>query len=206
MRIAVSGSIWSGCCDEQNCILLINFSFYFLLFTVQPTTKSLVIPPDREVQVCLAAPSHYMQKHQQQLLPDWQDTPVNQVIIFLQKSTISFIKSEPGTAGEKDRLRSNFIRLGVSLIFALKDLGHNSDLFDPRSGYPLIGRQGKLTLDDNAVVSALLNYPIKSYQNCSLIYHPIWKNKVYPSVIVTSAPQNLAADLLFKLIAIQQFE
>lgn len=171
-----------------------------------PTIKSLVIPPDKEVQVCFAAPSHFIQRHQQQLLPDWQNTPVNLVIIFLQKSAVSFTKLAPDAAAEKDRLRANFIRLGVSLVCALKDLGHNSDLFDPRSGYPLIGRKGKLTLDDNAVVSALLNYPIKNYQNCSLICHPTWKNRVYPSVIVTSAPQKLTIYLLFKLIAIQQFE
>ena len=148
-----------------------------------------------KVEVYLASPHQFLLNNQQQLLPDW-DIPVNFLIIVLQKSAIALNELSQEVFLEKDRLRTKFIRFGSNLIFALQKHGYKSDLFDPRSGYPLLSRQGELTFDDNAAVKASLNYRVISYQNCSLLDHPTWGNNVYPSTIVTSANLNTVELLL----------
>lgn len=141
----------------------------------------------KQVQIYLASPHKFFLDRQQQLLPDW-DIPATFLILYLQRSHLSLKEVTQEVTQAKDLLRSKFIRFGCNLIFALQDRGYKSDLFDPRSGYPLLARQGKLTLDDNAVVKALLNYSVVSYKNCFLLDHPTWGNNIYPSTIVTSAP------------------
>ena len=76
------------------------------------------------------------------------------------------------------------------MVFTLQDRGFDSDLFDPRTGYPWLTMPGTV-LDDNAVVKAVLNYPVINYNNCSLINHPQWQDRVYPATMVTTAPLNL---------------
>jgi hypothetical protein len=143
-----------------------------------------------DVEVYLASPHQFFVDHQQQLLPDWND-PVTFLILCLQRSRISLKAKTDQVVPEKDRLRAKFIRLGFSLTFALQDQGYQSDLFDPRTGYPFLTQQGQFTLDDIAVVKALLDYPVIAYQNCALINHPIWSDQVYPSTMVTSASQDI---------------
>ncbi len=153
----------------------------------------------KEVQVYISAPHQFVIDHQPELLPDWNLRPAN-LVLFLQRSSISLQESDPEAAHEKDILRQEFIRFGCNLIFALQDRGYKSDLFDPRTGYPLLTRPGELKLDDNAVVKALLNYPVISYKSCSLIVHPLWGNCVYPSTIVSSAPQSLIESIINELM------
>lgn len=140
----------------------------------------------REIQVCIASPHQFVLNYQQQLLPDW-NVAVSYLIIVLQQSVVSLEEQSDRVALEKDRLRAMFIRFGSSLICELQNLGYQGDLFDPRTGYPLLARRG-LALDDNAVVKNILNYPVTSKGKCSLLTHPVWKNNVYPSTIATSAP------------------
>ena len=149
----------------------------------------------KEVQVYICVPHQFIIAHHQQLLPDWDLSPAN-LILFLQRSSVSLQESSLKVAQEKDILRQDFIRFGCNLIFALQDRGYKSDLFDPRTGYPLLTRPGALKLDDNAVVKALLNYPVISYKSCSLIVHPLWGNCVYPSTIVSSAPHSLIESII----------
>lgn len=156
----------------------------------------------QEIQVCLASPHQFILNHQQQLLPDWK-IPIAHLILLLQQSSVSLKEFNFQVAQEKDNLRANFIRFGCDLIFALQDRGYKSDLFDPRTGYPLFSRQGKLTLNDNEVVKALLKYPLASYKNCSLLTHPVWGNNVYPGTIATVAPQN-KIDFLMERFATKQ--
>ena len=152
-----------------------------------------------KAQLCICYPSQFILQHQQELLPEWQ-TPIAGVVLLLQKSRVSFQEFDRNIVREKDRLRANFLRWGTNLIFALQDLGYSSDLFDPRTGYPLLGQQGKLSFDDNAVVRALLDYPVTSYKHCSLIEHPVWGDRVYPSTIVTTAPRDIIEPLCQKAI------
>jgi hypothetical protein len=160
-----------------------------------PNLRTFLTPTGKEVQICLALPHQFILQHQQQLLPDW-NVPISHLILLLQQSAISLGECNPNVAAEKNNLRANFISFGCNLIFALQAQGHQGDLFDPATGYPLYTSQGKLTLDDNAVVKALLNYPVARYQNCSLLTHPIWGDHVYPGTIAVSAPQKLIEFLL----------
>ena len=153
----------------------------------------------REVQVNIAFPSQFVLDCQQQLLPDWNVT-ISYLILFLQQSVVSLASQSDRVALEKDRLRAKFIFVGSSLILELQNRGYQSDLFDPRTGYPFFTRSG-LALDDNAVVKAILNYPVTSSGQCSVITHPTWGNNVYPSTIATSAPLEVIVSSLSSIIA-----
>lgn len=152
---------------------------------LQPKTWKAL--PGKEIQVCIAPPHQFIVEHQHELLPGW-DVAVAHLILFLQHSTISLKESNTRVAQEKDSLRAEFIRFAGELVGILQDQGYKSDLFDPLTGYPFCSQKGELTLDDNAVVKVLLNYSVVDYQNCSLLFHPIWQHSVYPSTIVTTAP------------------
>ena len=165
--------------------------------------KTFVTPSKQEVQVCIDDPSQFILEHQQQLLPGW-NSPVAHIVLLLQQSNISLRELNTEVIQEKDRLRAKFIRFGCDLIFLLRDQGYESDLFDPRDGYPLLTQRGNMTLNDNAVVKALLNYPVASYRNCSLINHPTWGDRVYPSTIATNAPQDMLESLIEKLLVGQR--
>lgn len=158
----------------------------------------------KEVQVYIAPPHQFILHHQQELLPDW-NIPINNLILLLQQSSISLKESNSEVAQEKDNLREKFLRFGCELIFALQDEGYKSDLFDPRTGYPLFARRGILTLDDNAVAQALLDYPVVSYKNCSLLTHPTWGNNIYPSTIATLAPQDIIEFLVEQMLVNQRW-
>ena len=145
---------------------------------------------DGEIEIYFDSPHQFFVDRQQQFLTSW-NISATYLVIFLQRSSISFEQSDIEVIREKDKLRARFIRLGCGLIFDLLDRGYQSDLFDPRTGYPLLSQPGELTLDDNAVVKALLNYQAIAYQNCSLLNHPLWGHNIYPATIATSAPQDV---------------
>ena len=153
----------------------------------------------REVQVSIAFPNQFVLDRQQQLLPDWNVT-ISYLILILQQSVVSLENHSDRVKKEKDYLRAKFISVGCNLIFRLQDRGYQSDLFDPRTGYPFFTRSG-LALDDNAVVKAILNYPVTSSGQCSVITHPTWGNNVYPSTIATSAPLEVIVSSLSSIIA-----
>ena len=151
-----------------------------------PTTRTYQTVTGK-VQICIASPHQFFVDYQQLLL-DW-NVPISYLILVLQQSAISFRESGDRVALEKDRLRKKFFRFGCNLIFSLQDIGYSSDLFDPRTGYPLLAPQNMIC-DDSAVVKAILNYEAIDERQCSLLIHPIWQHRVYPSTIVTSAPQD----------------
>lgn len=148
--------------------------------------KTYATPSGKEIQIHLVPPHQFALNHQKDLLPGW-NIPISYLIFCLQQSSISLAESTNEVAQEKDKLRAKFIRFGCDLIFALQDQQHPSDLFDPRNGYPLLAHSA-MTWDDNAAITALLNYPAIKYRQCSLLIHPIWQYNVYPGTIVTSAP------------------
>ena len=161
--------------------------------------KTYVAPSGREIQVCITPPHQFAVRQQQRLLPSW-DVPISYLIVVLQQSSNSLKESTSKVAQEKDYLRANFLRFGCDLISALQDRQYFCDLFDPRTGYPLFARS-RMTWDDNAVVKALFNYPVTSYQQCSLLLHPVWKHNVYPSTIITSAPLDIVESCTKQIIA-----
>lgn len=141
--------------------------------------------PSTKMQVAIASPHQFVIDRQQQLL-GW-DTAVSYLILTLQQSSVALNQSTGEVILEKDRLRIKFLRFGSSLVFALRDLGYPSDLFDPRTGYPLIARSS-IAFDDNAAVAAILNYEKIKAEKCTLLVHPLWQHRVYPGTIVTAAP------------------
>lgn len=67
------------------------------------------------------------------------------------------------------------------------DRSYLTDLIDPRTGYPLLSRPGKILHDDTAAVKALLRYPV--IQNkCRVLIHPSWGMAVYPGILLSQAP------------------
>ena len=149
----------------------------------------------RLTQTYIEPPSAFMLERQQQLLPDWE-VPIANVIVVLQQSRILLKSTNPEVMQEKNYLREQFWRLGCNLVFRLRDSNYISDIFDPRTGYPWLSSRGEITLNDNAVVAALLDFPVTAYKNCSLIEHPQWKEAVYPSTIVSNAPLKVLTSVL----------
>ena len=155
---------------------------------------------NREIQIAIAVPHQYVLDRQQQLLPDW-NVAISYLILILQQSVVSLEEKSDRVEREKDRLRAKFISVGCSLILELQNRGYQSDLFDPRTGYPRSTRS-ELALDDNAVVKAILNYPVTRSGQCCLITHPIWGNNLYPSTIATCAPKRAIVASLSPIIAL----
>ncbi|WP_036485986.1 methylmalonic aciduria and homocystinuria type D protein [Myxosarcina sp. GI1] len=168
--------------------------------TSQPYLN-LIAPTDTAVEIYLDRPSQFIIDNQKQLLPTW-DKPVTQVILVLQQSRLSLEHNTEAVAREKDRLREQFFRFGCSLVFGLRDRNLLSDLCDPRSGYPVISREGEITLSDAALVKALLGFEVIDYNDCSLIIHPQWGSAMYPSTILTSAGLDELKPVLDKAIAL----
>jgi hypothetical protein len=150
-----------------------------------PNLEHFLTPAGREIQIYIDRPSQFLQDNQEQLLPTW-DKPITQVILILQKSRLSLTDNTPEVAEEKSYLREQFLTFGNELITRLGDR-HNTELFDPQTGYPLFSTRGSLTLDDNALVNALLGFSLIPYQHCFLSIHPQWQTAVYPSTIVSTA-------------------
>jgi hypothetical protein len=150
----------------------------------------------RAIQISIHAPSQYICTNRERILPDWPNQFPMWVVIVLQRSQYELVEVDEEIEVEKQRLRENFMRFGCDLAFNLRDgvlhpplnqRGYFTDLIDPRTGYPLLSRPGKIPHDDTAVVKALLGYPI--IQNkCRVLVHPHWGAAVYPSIIVSEAP------------------
>jgi len=159
---------------------------------------------NKNIDVCVVTPHEFLIEHQARLLPGWQ-TKVSYLILVLQQSSVSLKKFTPEVAAEKNALRAKFIRMGCTLIFALQDRGCCSDLFDPRTGYPLLA-SADLPFDDNAAVKTLLNYPLTDYEGCSLITHPTWGSNVYPGTIATVGDRQRIEQCLHQAIAKQAWK
>ena len=162
-----------------------------------PDIKHFLTPAAREIQIYIGRPSQFMIDNQRQLLPTW-DVSIGCAIIVLQKSRLPLTNLNPDITQEKNYLRAKFLRFGYDLIFQLRDCNYLSDLFDPRSGYPLITSKRSLTLNDNALVNALLGFTVTKYKNCSLLTHPQWQTAVYPSTIVSTASLEILESMVLK--------
>jgi hypothetical protein len=138
------------------------------------------------MQCSVHHPSPFIQKHGTQLLPTW-DRPVGSVIVVLQPTGCDLAKRSPATEAQKQQLRQRFLQVGQAIAQHLQAQGHFADLFDPKTGYPVLSPPGSLALDDVAVVKACLGYPINTFKDCCLVLHPHWGSAVYPSVLMSSA-------------------
>jgi hypothetical protein len=101
------------------------------------------------------------------------------------------LRKSLASEASKNKLRLQFLSFALPVAEYLLLLGHSVELFDPRTGLPLLSSDGSLRLDDVAIAHALLGYPVYSYGGCSVVQHPTWGRAVYPSTLVSSAPPSL---------------
>ena len=138
-------------------------------------------------EISIHSPSSYICINRERILPDWKDKICFWVVIVLQNSRYQLWDTTAEIEAEKQRLREKFMRFGWDLAFNLRDRSYLTDLIDPRTGYPLFSRPGRIPHDDTAAVKALLGYQVIK-NKCRVIVHPKWRMAVYPSVVISQAP------------------
>lgn len=131
-------------------------------------------------------PSEFIVSHLHQLLPDWH-VPALSVLIVMQQSSVGLLKRTTETEVQKQQLRQKFINLGQEISKRLQKANYQSEIFDPKTGQPLLSQPGLMTLDDVAVVKSSLGYPLVETGGCWLVEHPIWGTAVFPGVLMSSA-------------------
>ena len=139
------------------------------------------------MQYSVHDPSPFICTNLDKLLPTWS-VPVRSVLIVLQPCTCNLLERTPLAEQQKFELRQKFLQFGYDVAAKLQQLGHLVDVFDPRTGLPLLSQAGPSKLDDVAVVRSCLGYPSSSSHGCSVVVHPTWGSSVYPSTLVSSAP------------------
>jgi hypothetical protein len=130
-------------------------------------------------------PSSFMCRYADQLLPGWA-CPIASVLIVLQQAGCGLRQRSPITEIQKHLLRDRFLRIGTAIAAELQAQGYDADLFDPKTGLPMLSQAGR-SMDDVAVVSACLGYGTMEIDGCSILLHPEWGSAVYPAVLVSSA-------------------
>ncbi|MGD1912688.1 MAG: methylmalonic aciduria and homocystinuria type D protein [Rivularia sp. (in: cyanobacteria)] len=153
---------------------------------------NLVSERGEEIQISIHSPTRYICDNSERILPDWKNKLEMSVAIVLQQSQFPLTESSPRIENEKQRLRAKFMRFACDVAFNLRDKNYLTDLIDPRSGYPLLSRPGQIPHDDTAVVKAILKYPMIC-NKCRVLIHPKWGTAVYPSIIISAAPQIIIA-------------
>jgi hypothetical protein len=121
---------------------------------------------------------------------------VASILIVLQRSPCCLLHRTWQTEDQKYRLREQFLGIGGAIATQLHHLGHPTEMFDPKTGYPIFSQPGSLCLDDVAVVKACLGYPTNKTQACNTIIHPEWGNAVYPSVLLSAAPPAIVTQVI----------
>jgi hypothetical protein len=150
------------------------------------------------LQYSIHRPSAFIHRHWAELLPDWQEG-VASLLVILQPSPVALYEKTVATEQQKRRLRRRSLHLAKALIQQLHQAGYAAETFDPRTGRPCHSRTGSLTLDDVAVVQAVLGYPLVASGDCRVIEHPVWGGGVFPSVVMSTAPPLVLAEIAHRL-------
>ncbi|MBD1846466.1 methylmalonic aciduria and homocystinuria type D protein [Cyanobacteria bacterium FACHB-63] len=138
------------------------------------------------MQYSVHPPSEFICQHSEKLLPEWS-TPVRSIVVVLQPSDRELTERCWETDLQKQILRSQFLEFGFKVAELLRQRGYLAELFDPKTGLPILSKAGPLRLDDVAVVRSTLGYAITPAGNCFTIVHPHWGSAVYPSILMSSA-------------------
>ncbi len=153
------------------------------------------------MQYSAHAPSQFLCTHMDRLLPTWS-RPIASVLIVLQPCSCDLLERTPVAEEQKQQLRQSFLQFGYEVAAKLNYLGHLVEVFDPRTGLPLLSSAGQLRLDDVAIVRSCLGYPTVDSFGCSVILHPDWGSSVYPSTLLSSAAPDLV-DLVSRAMKIE---
>ncbi|HTL90611.1 MAG TPA: methylmalonic aciduria and homocystinuria type D protein [Leptolyngbya sp.] len=155
------------------------------------------------IQYSVHPPSHYICQHSEKLLPGWS-APIRSIVVILQPADRELTERCLATELQKQALRSQFIEFGLKVVELLRQLGHLAELFDPKTGFPILSEAGSLRLDDVAVVRSTLGYAIVPVGNCCTIVHPTWGSAVYPSILMSSADSSLVESAVAGLLECHQ--
>lgn len=150
------------------------------------------------MQYSIHTPNSFICKNLPRLLPDWS-LPVRSVLVVLQPCPTDLMQFTPEADAQKQRLRQRFLDFGLAIVQALRQAGHLADLFDPRTGHPLLSQAGTLRLDDVAIVRSTLGYSTTQFGDCCSILHPHWGSAVYPSVLISSAESSQVESAISKV-------
>lgn len=178
--------------------------------------NSMTSKPVEDMEYSIHPPSPFIQTSWQKLLPTW-DVPVSSLLILLQRSPIALRWHTPEASLVKARLRTKAIRLMMPLVYTLRRHHYPSEMFDPKTGSPYCSdaqdsaqeefdpessvpessdqesydledsAQGCIPLNDVAVIQAILGYTTKQHGQCRCIVHPIWGDRVYPSILMSAS-------------------
>ena len=151
-----------------------------------------------DLQYSIHQPNAFIHHHRVDLLPDW-NVSVQSVMVILQPCSVALNEITPVTEQQKKQLRRRFLYWAKQLIAALHQEGYAADSFDPQTGLPYYSHPGSRTLDDVAVVQSVLGYPLVPSGECRLVEHPIWGCGVFPSIVVSSAPPSVLANITHRL-------
>ena len=155
------------------------------------------------MQCSVHPPSNYICQHSDRLLPDWSDS-VRSIIVVMQPAERELTERCLETDLQKQMLRSQFLEFGFKVAASLRQQGHLAELFDPKTGLPILSEAGSLRLDDVAVVRSTLGYAIVPVGNCLTIVHPHWGSAVYPSILMSSADLSLVESAVAGLLECHQ--
>ncbi len=147
------------------------------------------------MQYSVHPPSEFIGQHYKKLLPRWS-VPVRSVLIVLQPATVQLAQQSLETELQKHYLRSRFLDFGLEIADHLRRVGHAADVFDPRTGFPILSEAGSIPLDDVAVVRSSLGYGTLQIGDCFTIVHPDWGSAVYPSILMSSADRSCVTSIV----------
>jgi hypothetical protein len=143
-----------------------------------------------DAQLSLHQPSAFIAAHWQALLPDWT-TPVQSVLLYLQRSPVTLCDRSRATAAAKHHCRRHFLNQAKLWRQIVTAQGYLGEAFDPQTGWPVHSTAGSMVLDDVALVQTLLGYCVDCQGDCRVVHHPTWQTAVYPSTFLCSAPLRL---------------
>lgn len=152
------------------------------------------------IEYSVHLPSEFVSSNVCQLLPDWL-VPVLSVLIIFQHCPVLLVEKTAETEFHKQQLRAQFVKVGRLIVLSLQHLGYRAEIFDPRTGYPILSQPGSLRLDDVAVVQNSLGYPLTQTGGCRIIEHPTWGNAVFPSVLLSSAAPDITQAVVEEVLA-----
>ena len=147
------------------------------------------------IQYSVHQPSEFICQNCEKLLPNWS-APIQSIVVVLQPSQVELIEQTPEAETQKHRLRSRFLNFGLKVAQHLQTLGHLVELFDPRTGFPVLSPAGSIRLDDVAVVRSSLGYETAQVGHCYTVLHPDWGSAVYPSIVISSADRSVVESVV----------
>lgn len=147
----------------------------------------------------------YIIKHQEELLPDWLESPKTIIFIFFQCKCALDGTNLRKEQLEKDRLLSKFNQLGLSFYNVCNKQGIKSEIICPKDGFPQYSRKGKNIFSIQTIVTHHLPSFKKEEKGCGLI-HPFWGKAVYPCIMISLAEKQPLKPIIDYIFIAQNYK